>query len=331
MAGCPGSRARLQLVLSGRACRPASRVAPRPERSRRCRTVRRRRIAGSGRPMTRPAGEPAAIAGGSRSLAGAAAALRDVRGRLCGERPRSWSSPAPGRARPARPSWSTAPAPRPASTGPPRASTRPRPPCPSSPPASTTPRQPGTAPTASPPRSGSTSPATWPGRARRCRGVPGTRVGACCRPPMRSTRRRCWWPGRPSGWPRPPSTRRPPPAGSPPPASTRRPPASRPAAVPRRGRRHGGVRGRGDHAGQLRPGTGPGRGPTVTVRSDTRERCERMVGRALEAGAEVATATHHLVAAAEARLQAAVRLAMTADDPAVRSAAAGSPRGPRDR
>jgi hypothetical protein len=47
-----------------------------------------------------------------------------------------------------------------------------------------------------------------------------------------------------------------------------------------------------------------------------------MVGRALEAGAEVATATHHLVAAAEARLQAAGRLAMTADDPAVRSAAA---------
>ena len=34
--------------------------------------------------MTRPAGEPAAIAGGSRSLAGAAAALRDVRGRLRG-------------------------------------------------------------------------------------------------------------------------------------------------------------------------------------------------------------------------------------------------------
>ena len=34
--------------------------------------------------MTRPAGEPAAIAGGSRSLSGAAAALRDVRGRLRG-------------------------------------------------------------------------------------------------------------------------------------------------------------------------------------------------------------------------------------------------------
>jgi hypothetical protein len=46
-----------------------------------------------------------------------------------------------------------------------------------------------------------------------------------------------------------------------------------------------------------------------------------MVGRALEAGAEVATATHHLVAGAEARLQAAARLASTADDPAVRAAA----------
>ena len=34
--------------------------------------------------MTRPAGEPAAIVGGSRSLAGAAAALQDVRGRLRG-------------------------------------------------------------------------------------------------------------------------------------------------------------------------------------------------------------------------------------------------------
>ena len=49
---------------------------------------------------------------------------------------------------------------------------------------------------------------------------------------------------------------------------------------------------------------------------------QRMAGRALEAGAEAATATHHLVAAAEARLVAAGRLAMTADDPAVRSAAA---------
>jgi uncharacterized protein YukE len=48
---------------------------------------------------------------------------------------------------------------------------------------------------------------------------------------------------------------------------------------------------------------------------------ERMVGRVLELGAEVARATHHLVTAAEARAQAAGRLAATADDPAVRAAA----------
>jgi uncharacterized protein YukE len=48
---------------------------------------------------------------------------------------------------------------------------------------------------------------------------------------------------------------------------------------------------------------------------------QRMVGRVLEFGAEVARATHHLVTAAEARAQAAGRLAATADDPAVRAAA----------
>ncbi len=48
---------------------------------------------------------------------------------------------------------------------------------------------------------------------------------------------------------------------------------------------------------------------------------ERMVGRVLEAGAEVTIATHHLVAAAETRVRAAARLAATADDPAVRTAA----------
>ena len=46
------------------------------------------------------------------------------------------------------------------------------------------------------------------------------------------------------------------------------------------------------------------------------------MGRVLEAGAEVAAATHHLVTAAEARVRAAGRLAGTADDPAVRAAAA---------
>jgi hypothetical protein len=48
---------------------------------------------------------------------------------------------------------------------------------------------------------------------------------------------------------------------------------------------------------------------------------ERMVGRVLELGAEVARATHHLVTAAEARAQAAGRLAAAAGDPAVRAAA----------
>jgi hypothetical protein len=48
---------------------------------------------------------------------------------------------------------------------------------------------------------------------------------------------------------------------------------------------------------------------------------ERAVNRALEVGAEVATATHHLVSAAEARLAAAGRLAAVAENPAVRAAA----------
>jgi hypothetical protein len=48
---------------------------------------------------------------------------------------------------------------------------------------------------------------------------------------------------------------------------------------------------------------------------------ERVVNRALEVGAEVAAGTHHLVAAAEARVAAAGRLAAVADDPAVRAAA----------
>jgi hypothetical protein len=48
---------------------------------------------------------------------------------------------------------------------------------------------------------------------------------------------------------------------------------------------------------------------------------ERVVNRALEVAAEMATATHHLVSAAEARLAAAGRLAAVADDPAVRAAA----------
>jgi uncharacterized protein YukE len=47
-----------------------------------------------------------------------------------------------------------------------------------------------------------------------------------------------------------------------------------------------------------------------------------LAGEALEAGAEVATATHHLVAGAAARARAAARLVASSDDPAVRTAAA---------
>jgi uncharacterized protein YukE len=90
---------------------------------------------------------------------------------------------------------------------------------------------------------------------------------------------------------------------------------------------HGGVagtagsRGRGDHAGHPPAGTGAREGANGHGEERHGGPLPRMVGRALEAGAEVATATHHLVAAAEARLRTAGRLAMTADDPAVRSAA----------
>jgi uncharacterized protein YukE len=100
--------------------------------------------------------------------------------------------------------------------------------------------------------------------------------------------------GRPRGGD-PPSPGARAPGGSPghPPAGTGHPPAG--TGHPGGGRGHG----------------GDGHGGAV----------QRMVGRALEAGAEAATATHHLAAAAEARIEAAVRLATTADDPAVRAAA----------
>jgi hypothetical protein len=82
----------------------------------------------------------------------------------------------------------------------------------------------------------------------------------------------------------------------------------------------GGTGGQDDH-----PSTGPRPPEGAAGHGDGGERhggvVERMVGRVLEAGAEVAMGTHHLVAAAEARVQAAVRLAGTADDPAVRTAA----------
>ncbi|HSO51311.1 MAG TPA: hypothetical protein VL330_00895 [Actinomycetes bacterium] len=88
------------------------------------------------------------------------------------------------------------------------------------------------------------------------------------------------------------------------------------AAAP--GARVAGTAGHGGHQpGGSRPGEG-GHGGGAEGHGGL---LERAVGRVLEAGAEVATATHHLVTAAEARVQAAVRLAGTADDPAVRSAA----------
>jgi uncharacterized protein YukE len=68
------------------------------------------------------------------------------------------------------------------------------------------------------------------------------------------------------------------------------------------------------HAG--RPGHGDGAG------EENVHPLRRMAGRVLEAGAEVGRATHHLVAGAEARIAAAARLAGSADDPAVRAAAA---------
>jgi uncharacterized protein YukE len=81
-------------------------------------------------------------------------------------------------------------------------------------------------------------------------------------------------------------------------------------------------RGRGHHAGHAPAGNGAREGADGHGAERHEGPLPRMVGRALEAGAEAATATHHLVAAAEARVQAAGRLAVTADDPAVRSAAA---------
>jgi uncharacterized protein YukE len=98
---------------------------------------------------------------------------------------------------------------------------------------------------------------------------------------------------------------------------------------PSRGQGHGGAGTRGGGAG-----TGVGRGwggqppggeghrdASQDRGGDHHEGPGRaVVSRVLELGAEVAAATHHLAAAA--RVQAAGRLAATADDPAVRAAAA---------
>jgi uncharacterized protein YukE len=94
------------------------------------------------------------------------------------------------------------------------------------------------------------------------------------------------------------------------------------AASPPRGR--GGATGparQGDHAGHPPAGTGHPEGARGHGGDRRGGPVHRAVGRALEAGAEVATATHHLIAGAEARVEAAGRLAATADDPSVRAAA----------
>jgi uncharacterized protein YukE len=89
--------------------------------------------------------------------------------------------------------------------------------------------------------------------------------------------------------------------------------------------------GRGTGGGHLHAGTPPGSpgghppaGGSHTAPAHGERHggpVERVLNGALEVGAEVATATHHLVSAAEARLAAAGRLAAVADDPAVRAAA----------
>jgi uncharacterized protein YukE len=74
-------------------------------------------------------------------------------------------------------------------------------------------------------------------------------------------------------------------------------------------------------AGGAGPAGRPGHGPRSAHGERHAGPVERGVNRALEVGAEVAMATHHLVSAAEARLAAAERLAAVADNPAVRAAA----------
>ena len=77
----------------------------------------------------------------------------------------------------------------------------------------------------------------------------------------------------------------------------------------------------GPAAGGPGPASRPGHGAGSAHGERRAGPVERVVNRAMEVGAEVATATHHLVSAAEARLAAAGRLAAVADNPAVRAAA----------
>jgi hypothetical protein len=279
-------------------------------------------IAGSGRPMTRPAGEPAVIAGGSRSLAGGAAALRDVRGRLRGATSfvvvaGAWKGPASeaflldgsgtqaGLDRAAQGLDDAAAALSELAARLDHAQT------------------------------------TWD-RAHRLAASVGVdlsrHLGGLGPPVLRSG-----W--NPRGGVLSPADAVDPAAmlvagqavrmavaAGHEAAAARRAAAARldqaATRVPAPPSPHGGVagtagsHGHGDHAGHARAGTGTREDADGHGAERHGGPLQRMVGRALEAGAEVATATHHLVAAAEARLQAAGRLAMTADDPAVRSAAA---------
>ena len=77
----------------------------------------------------------------------------------------------------------------------------------------------------------------------------------------------------------------------------------------------------GPAAGGPGPASRPGHGAGSAHGERHAGPVERVVNRAMEVGAEVATGTHHLVSAAEARLAAAGRLAAVADNPAVRAAA----------
>lgn len=94
-------------------------------------------------------------------------------------------------------------------------------------------------------------------------------------------------------------------------AATGLPGGRRPAGEPGGGQPgHGAESAHGERPEGERPGGELPGGPV-----------ERAVDRALEVGAEMGRATHHLVSAAEARLAAAGRLAAVAENPAVRAAA----------
>ena len=269
MAGCPGSRARLQLVrVHGLP------VRPHPERSRRCRTVRRRRrlrlaheppgggagghrrrVPEPGRRRRRPAGRPRPAAGCDlvrgrrRRLEGPGQRGLPGRRRRSPDRPRPGRrGPRPGRGRPVR--ARRPPRPRPGDLGP-----RPAPrrlasgsTCPGTPAA----LAPGSGVrSAWNPRGGVLSPADAVDPAAMLVAGQAIRMAVAAEHEAAAARRV---------------------------AAARLDQAALPrpglALVPRRGRRHGGVpRPRATTPSTPRPGTARGRVPTDTVRSDTGDRC----------------------------------------------------------